>query len=194
MTPYLKIANLAFGCLATCLILLSSAVRDEARPIPMPANRTEARVQRLTVVDYFNLLPTLGIGYPGTRQEKRELLQPGNHPIVDVGHDYMLVHPDASPAEQIAVFRARREAALVAVSLPDFQGDYNGFALYHLYSGRLRDVTRQMLPMPVDTDHFLYELPRFGSTIHVFRFSVDKQWRHHVFDLQWRGGRFVRVP
>ncbi len=122
MTPYLAIANLILGCLATCLILLSSAVRDEAKPIPMPANRTKARVQRLSVIDYFNLLPSLGVGYPGTRQEKRELLQHENHPIIDVGHDYLLVHPDSSPAEQIAVFRARREAALVAVSFARFPG------------------------------------------------------------------------
>ena len=153
----------------------------------------EAQVQRRTVIDYFKLLPWLGIGYPATPSEKRQLLQDENHPIIDVRHDYLLVHPDASPSEQITVFRARHKTDLLAVSLPDYQSDYNDFTLYRLHHGKLQDVTRQMLPVPVDTDHFLYELPRFNTTIRVFKFDLNTQSRHHVFDLKWRSGHFVRV-
>lgn len=71
--------------------------------------------------------------------------------------------------------------------------DYNAFILFRLQNGRLRDVTRQMLPMPPQTDRLLYELPRSGTTIGVYRFNLDTQSRRHVFDLQWRGGRFVKV-
>jgi len=82
---------------------------------------------------------------------------------------------------------------LLADSLPDFMSDYNAFILFRLQNGRLRDVTRQMLPMPPQTDRLLYELPRSGTTIGVYRFNLDTQSRRHVFDLQWRGGRFVKV-
>ncbi len=152
-----------------------------------------AQTQPRNVVDYFNLLTWLGIGYPATQQNKRELLQTENHPIIDTRHDYLLVHPDSSPTEQLAVFRARGKADLLAVSLPDYQSDYNNFVLYRLENGTLRDVTRQTLPMPAQIDRYLYELPQNGTTIRVFRFNMETQSRCHAFDLQWRGGRFVKV-
>ena len=185
--------NRLLGCLATLPALLSSAARVEAKPMPSHTYHVEAQAQRRSVIDYFNLLPWLGIGYPATRQEKRQLLQAENHPIIDVRHDYLLVNPDSSPAEQIAVFRERGKADLLAVSMPDFESDYNYFALFRLQNGRLREVTRQMLPMPPHTDRFLYELPRLGTMIGVYKFDLDTQSRRHVFDLQWRGGRFVKV-
>lgn len=193
MTRHVVISNLFLGCLAIPLELLASRARVEARPAPSHADRREEQAQRRSVIDYFNLLPSLGIGYHATRQEKRQLLQADNHPIIDVRHDYLLVHPDSSPAEQIAVFRVRGKADLLADSLPDFESDYNYLGLFRLQNGRLRDVTRQMLPMPPRLDQYLYELPRLGTTIRVFRFNLYTQSRRHVFDLQWRAGRFVKV-
>ncbi len=184
---------LGTAAVAVCLGVLVLEAWAGVRPSPSSARRVEVRAQSRSVIDYFYLLPSLGIGYPGTRQQRRQLLQPKNHPVIDVSYDYLLVHPDSSPAEQIAVFRSRGGADLIAASLPDFQSDYNDFTLFRFQNGRLRDVTRQMLPMPPDTDHLLYELPRFGSTIRVFRFNLDTESRRHVFDLQWRGGHFVRM-
>ena len=181
-----------FGCLAVLAVLSLSAAQAEAKSALHTRHR-EAQAKRRSVVDYFYLLPSLGNGYQATRREKRLLLQAENHPIIDVRHDYLLVHPDSSPEEQIAVFRVRNKADLLAVSQPDFESDYNQFTLFRLQNGRLRDVTRQMLPMPTDTNRFLYELPRFGTTIRVYKFHLETQSRRHVFDLQWRGDRFVRV-
>ncbi len=172
--------------------VVTPLTRDDAIITYSRAHRLGAQGQR-SVIDYFDLLPSLGIGGSGTRQEKQELLQADNHPIIDVRHDYLLVHPDSSPAEEIAVFRGRNNADLVADSLSDHQCDYNAFTVYRLERGRLRDVTQQVLPMPPDTDHFLYELPRFGTTIRVFRFDLNRASRRHVFDLQWRAGCFVKV-
>lgn len=87
-------------------------------------------MKRRSVIDYFYLLPSIGIGYPATRSEKRELLQPKNRPAIDLKNDYLLVHPDSSPAEQIALFRAQCKTDLLADSLPDYESDYNSFA-YH---------------------------------------------------------------
>ena len=162
-----------------------------------PSQKTKAPTRRLSVVDYFNLLPFYGIEDTTTPKERRELLRPDRNPeanpIIDVRHDYLLIHPDSAPTEQIAVFRMHGKADLLAVSLPDFESDYNNFVLYRLHSGRLYDVTRQVLPMPPQTDSLLYELPRYGTTIKVFRFSLEKQSRRYAFDLQWRGGRFVKT-
>jgi hypothetical protein len=149
-------------------------------------------VKRRSVIDYFYMLPSIGIGYPATRQEKRELLQPENHPIIDVRNDYLLVHPDSSPAQQIVVFRAPGKADLLAVSRPDYKSDYNFLALYRLQNGKLRDVTRQVLPRPTRINKFLYELPRFGTTIRVFSYDLDTQSRRHAYSLRWHKGRFVK--
>lgn len=184
---------LNFECLAILLASLSSTAQLEGRPAHSLASQREARTSRRSVINYFYLLPSLGMGTPATSRRRGELLRTQNQPIIDVRHDYLLVRPDSSPAEQIAVFRSRGGSDLIADSLPDSVSDYNGFALYRLRHGRLRDVTRQMLPMPPDLDHLLYELPRFGSTIRVFRFDLDTETRRHVFDLFWFRGSFLKV-
>ena len=185
-------ALLWFGC-AVAIAVVPRA-RVDARPARSGSLSLKAQTKRLSVLDYYYLLPSLGTGASSTRREKRETIQPRYHPVIDAANDYMRFHPDSSPTEQLAVFRARGKADLIADSLPDFETDYNYFALYELRNGKMRDVTRQMLPIPARTNEFLYELPRFGTTIRVFRFSFEKRSRHHVFDLQWRGGRLVKVP
>lgn len=176
---------------AGCVFLVASICIAPTHAEPL--HRKTERTQRFSVIDYFNLLPFYGIEDTTTPKERRELLQTNAQPIVDVRHDYLLIQPDSAPPEQIAVFRTLGQADLLAVSLPDSESDYNDFALYRLRGGKLHDVTQQMLPMPARTDRLLYELPRFGTTIKVFRFSLEKQSRRHAFDLQWRRGRFVKV-
>lgn len=174
--------------------LTMSVSRADAKPV----HGTKTQTRRLNVIDYFNLLPSYGIGDSTTRKQRRELLQfgtdPNTNPTIDVRNDYLLIHPDSSPAEQIAVFRARGKSDVVAVSDPDSENDYNNFALYRLQRGKLRDVTRQMLPVPPRLDNFLYVLPENGTVIRVFKFNMGDASGRHAFDLQWRGGRFVEVP
>ncbi|PQV62620.1 hypothetical protein B1R32_1264 [Abditibacterium utsteinense] len=157
----------------------------EARP------RQTAKAKRLSVLDYYYLLPFIGTGGNTTRRQRLQLLQRKNKPVIDLHHDYLTVKPDASPVEQITVFRSGN-TALVAQSVPDFHSDYNGFMLYRLQNGKLRDVTKQVLPVSVQRDRFLYQLPRVGTTIHVFSFNLDTQSRKPAFDLLWRRGRFVK--
>ena len=156
----------------------------DARP------RQAAKTKRLSVLDYYFLLPHISIGGNDTRQEKQQLLRPENKPIVDLKNDYLSVQPDSFPRAQIAVFRGG--ADVVAYSAPDYRSDYNHFALFRLQNGKLRDVTEQLLPFPVRDDRFLYELPRLGTTIRVFSFNIEKQSRKPAFDLVWRRGRFVK--
>ncbi len=185
--------NPVIGSLIVSHALGMSAALAEAKPL----HGTKAQTRRLSVIDYFNLLPSYGISDSTTRKERRELLQfgtdPDTNPTIDVRSDYLLIHPDSSPAEQIAVFRAHGKSDVVAVSMPDSESDYNNFALYRLQNGKLRDVTRQMLPVPLRIDNFLYVLPENGTTIRVFKFNLGDVSGRHAFDLQWRGGRFVKV-
>lgn len=176
-------AFLSFGA------LLITAPSLEARP------RQKAVAKRLSVLDYYFLLPFIGNeAVPKTGKElhyRRESLRPQYKPVIDLRHDYLSVQPDSSPRVQIAVFRGVTE--VVAYSAPDYHSDYNSFALYRLQNGRLHDVTRQLLPVPSRTNTFLYELPRVGTTIHVFAFDLETQSRKPAFDLLWRRGRFVKV-
>ena len=159
----------------------------EAAP---PRAFSKDSAKRHNVLDYFFLLPAIGIsGYEG--KQRRELLKAPYEPIIDLPHDYISVNPDSSPREQIAVFRYKG-AELVAQSAPDYQSDYNGFALYRLRNGKLREVTAQELPVPARAGNYLYELPRIGTTIRVYSFDLNKQTRRHAFDLVWRGGKFVK--
>lgn len=157
--------------------------------------RQAAKTKRLSVLDYYFLLPFVGNeGIPKTGKElhyRRESLRPQYKPVVDLRHDYLSVQPDSAPRVQVAVFRGA--ADVVAYSAPDYQSDYNSFALYRLQNGKLRDVTKQLLPVPVREDRFLYELPRVGTTIRVFSFNIEKQSRKPAFDLAWRRGRFVKL-
>ena len=103
----------------------------------------------------------------------------------------MRVSTDSFPATQIAVFRGNG-GDVVAQSNPDFRSDYNAFTLYRARNGQLRDVTKEVLPFPAQTNRLLYELPRIGTNIRVYRFDLKAQTRRYAFDLRWRGGRFVR--
>lgn len=172
------------------VLLLANAPRAQSAP-----STSRPKPQKpLTVLDYFYLLPSFGIGATSTRKEKRESLRPRYRPIIDLQHDFLEVQPDSSPREQFAVFRARGQADLLAVSMPDSQTDYNFFAVYRLQNGKLQDVTRQVLPLPARINEFLYELPRIGTTIRVSRFDFTKQSRHPAFTLKWRQGHFIKTP
>jgi hypothetical protein len=199
MTSYFTTPNPLLVCVACLPAFFSSAAQLDARSTPPNAPRE--RTEQHSVIDYFYLLPSLGIqsiyGGDTPGQEKRDMLQAKNHPIIDVRHDFLQVQPDSSPTEQIAVFRSRRKPDLIADSSPDYQCEYNHFAFYRLQNGRLRDVTRHMLPVSIDPDRFLLKLPRFGTKIGVYRYDLPNSTEttppRHVFDLQWRGGRFIKV-
>lgn len=175
-------------------ILLGAGALNAAAPDSNAKPRPAARAKRRSVLDYYYLLPYLGNFGNDTRREKSELLKPSSNegftPIVDLRHDYIEVGPDSAPVEQIAVFRSGGPD-LIATSSPDYESDYNGFQLWRLQNGKLRDVTRQVLPFPVRPNELAYELPRVGTTIHVFRFSLEPKTRKPAFDLLWRRGRFV---
>ena len=149
--------------------------------------------KRHNVLDAFYLLPGIGaLEINSSRKWRREMLQPKYKPIIDLNHDYLKFRADASPDQEVAIFRYRG-AELVATSTPDSVSDYNAFHLYRFSNGKLREVTEKELPIPARADNYLYELPRIGTTIRVYKFDLSKQKRWHAFDLKWRGGRFVKA-
>ena len=157
-----------------------------------PRASAKDKAKRHTVLDAFYLLPYVGNALQ-SKAQRRELLNRKNKPILDLKNDYIEVNPDSYPPQQVAIFRYRG-AELVATSTPDSVSDYNNFHLYRFGNGQLRDVTKKELPAPARTDNYLYQLPRTGTTIRVYQFDLSKQSRQHTFDLQWRGGKFVKAP
>ncbi len=146
--------------------------------------------KRHSVLDYFYLLPNVDLDNASTKERSSSLKYPGA--VVDVAHDYIRANLDSSPPQQVAVFRYRG-TELVAVSIPDYGGDYKLFQLFRLRNGKLVDVTKKELPVPARLNNYLYELPRYGTTIRVFKFDLDKQTHHRAFDLAWSGGKFHKV-
>ena len=178
--------------LSSLAVAASLAVVALAATPPRAFSKTNAK--RHNVLDAFYLLPGIGaleINVP--RKWRNEMLQPQYKPIIDLRHDYLKFRADASPDQEVAIFRYHG-TELVATSTPDSTSDYNAFHLYRFGQGKLREVTKQELPVPARTGSYLYELPRLGTTIHVYQFDLDKQARWHAFDLKWRGGRFVKAP
>lgn len=151
----------------------------------------KAKIARHSVLDYFYLLPFVG-NTPKTTAERRELLSHPDKHILDLKNDFIEVETDSYPPLQAAVFRYQG-AELVAVSVPDYRSDYNAFHLYRLRNGRLQDVTAKELPMPARTNDYLYEVPRYGTTMRVYRIDLENQRRYPAFDLKWRGGKFIPI-
>lgn len=157
-----------------------------------PRAFSKDKAKRHNVLDAFYLLPYVGNTNP-TKTERREMLAAKYHPIIDLKNDYLKVQPDSCPAQQVAIFRDQG-TEVVAVSISDYSSDYNTFNFYRLRDGKLREVTAKELPVPVRQNKYLYELPRIGTTIRVYKFDLHQQKRWHAFDLKWRGGRFVKAP
>lgn len=164
---------------------------------PKNSSRQPSQKKRLSILDYYYLLPNVGNIDRNTNQ-RRQLLEEGKRdsrpdwrPIIDLRNDFMRLRTDSFPATQIAVFRGSG-GDVVAQSNPDFHSDYNSFTLYRLRNGQLRDVTREVLPFPAQTNRLLYELPRLGTNIRVYRFDLKAQTRRYAFDLRWRAGRLMR--
>ena len=100
-------AGALFLYLAVFFTLSAGAAWAELKPVFSPVRHMEAA--RRSVIDYFSLLAQLGSGDPVNQQEKRQLLLPQCHPIIDVRHDYLLVHPELlSGGTNCRVPRTRR--------------------------------------------------------------------------------------
>lgn len=143
--------------------------------------------RRHTVKQFFDLLPAryfAGI----SRREKL-----GQKPVIDQAHDYLETRGEGDDAAlEVAVFRfGGQETVGVLATYADGGGELN---FYRLRSGRLHDVTPQVLPRRLGPNQ-VAELPHFGTTIRVLnRRARGTKPETPAYNLQWRGGRFVVQP
>lgn len=167
--------------------------KSEARPLKEPR----------TVLDFFDLLPKkfFEIEYPGSKTARRKWLRGGfkpgiplgNRAVIDLKNDYLRASGDGAQGRlDLAVFRYHGKAIL---------GVYDSFeegdlSFWRYKNGRLSEVTQQVLP-PRLAQHPVYDLPRVGTTIRVFRSANDydayfKPGSKPIYSLKWSGGRFQR--
>lgn len=162
-----------------------AAPRAQARPRP-PASGA-----RHTVLQFYNLLPSNPYFMGGNRAQYIDKKQGWVNVVVDISHDYLRSGGEAGqPQLTLAVFRFRGQELLGVSSSYEMGSDLN---FYRLQSGRLRDVTRQVLPLHVpETQHAI--LPRVGTTIRME--SGDDEHDdsgRYLYSLLWRNGRFVKT-
>jgi hypothetical protein len=146
-----------------------------------------------TVADYFLLLPNRYIGEAETQGDRRDMLS-ASGAICDVKHDYLLSQGDgAQPMLSVVLFRHGKKVTVAVLN-----GGYDPpkpTLDFLRYDGKhWTNVTKQILPSdavpePNDYDRLTYQLPRYGTTIHVLNSVGTKE-----FDLVWHGGRFIQQP
>lgn len=177
----------SFAQLSLLATLMTSA-------LPLTSSQAAPRVtasvrapRRHTVTQFFDLLPARY--FMGTN--RREKL--GKKPVIDQAHDYLETRGEGDDAAlDIKVFRfAGQETVGVLATYADGGGELN---FYRLHSGRLRDVTPQVLPRRFEQNQ-VAELPRSGTTIRVSnRHAAGMKPQTLAYNLEWRGGRFVVKP
>jgi hypothetical protein len=180
-----------------CLLLvpLASGITEAARSGSARTEHSDRQKQPHTVVDYYLLLPTRYFEREddGQRRPKDRLesIQESAGGILDIKNGYLYAKGDgAQPDLSVCVFKRPDKTYLVAVSHSDADYVFDPFLDFYAYeNGRLRDVTKATLPVAIRSE-LLYELPRFGTTIHVTRRNGKR-----MYDLVWYNGRFrVRRP
>lgn len=150
------------------------------------AGSLSTRLNPHTVLDYYRLLPNK---YFEASEEERIkwMLDPRRGAIVDVKNGYLYAPGDgAQTCIYVCLFKKSDKSYLIAVKThpPDTDEDtYLDF--YVLKSGKLLDVTKTVLPVPVN-EELKYELPRYGTTIRV----RNKAGRR-IYDLLWASDRFT---
>ena len=140
-----------------------------------------------TVLDYYLLLPEK---YFEANKEERVkwMLDPRRGAIVDVKNGYLYAPGDGAQTDiYVCLFKKADGSYLIAVKThPSDTEEYTYLEFYVLKGGgKLLDVTKTVLPVAVK-EEFKYELPRYGTTIHVKKKSGRK-----IYDLLWVSDRFT---
>ena len=141
-----------------------------------------------TVADFFLLVPErYMMGYDLRFRE--EMLR-GEHRgvVVDIENGYISYDASDNPSGfEFAVFRKNNGRYVVAYSdgvSDNFNDNDYTFFLLSYEGGKWRDVTKALLPVPLNK-RLSYRLPRRGRSIEVW----DPEERKH-YTLAWRNDRF----
>lgn len=158
---------------------------------PAHAKTSRQAMAPRTVSDYFLLLPESYFEAASPAESRKVRARMLREAEVDTKNDYLDVGGDAAQAGlSVALFRHAGRAT-VAV---EASGEYYAFDVLRLENGRLRNVTRSLVPN--FSRHHIYEVPRRGTTIRVYdnllkedEYAPAERGRH-LYDLAWRDGKF----
>jgi hypothetical protein len=143
-----------------------------------------------SVQDYFLGLPSSLLPL-GSSENRQHYLR---YATVDVSNGYIRYQASDNPEQfEFAIFRKSNGQYLAAFSIPYDPDSFpehpslSQLILLDYQQGEWRNVTREILPVPVD--HTLtYQLPQVGRDIVVLNHRQEKLYR-----LRWQNDRFVRL-
>lgn len=134
---------------------------------------------------------------PGCRDAKKKYLETYLE-VEDTKNGYLSAGADgAQAALTMTIFRRPSGKYIVAVNqFGEIGDDYNFF---EYENGRWKDISKDVIP-EYSTGN-IYELPRFGTTIQVFKkIVIDSdgvvdmtEKGEKLYDLNWKDGRFTIV-
>ena len=138
-----------------------------------------------TVLDYYLLLPEK---YFEADKEQRVkwMLDQKHGAIVDIKNGYIYARGDgAQTSIYVCLFKRTDRSYLIAVKSHDSDMDeYTHLDFYVYENGRLRDVSKAVLPVSVN-EELRYAMPRYGTTI-----KVSSKKGRKMYDLTWVRNRF----
>ncbi len=148
----------------------------------------EPSSRRLTVVDYFLMLPPDTLEAP-PKAWLEGMRAPGSGGVIDTANGYLRCKGDgAQPDFEVALFRYKEDdRPLLALCAGELEGPNSVYLeFFELAPGGagLRKVSRSIFPVPDRKDR-RFELPRHGRTVLVRNTRGKIEHR-----LVWDGSKF----
>jgi hypothetical protein len=149
-----------------------------------------AEKQRLTIVDYFLLLPR--DYFEGTPQSWLFFLRQPTFGVVDLANGYISCTGDgAQPEFEVALFRYRDGRPLLAVCAGELEGPDSVYLDFRELGsdGKMKQLRRSIFPVADagnDKGDWRFQLPREGKTVLVRNQRSGKILRK----LTWNGEKF----
>ncbi len=153
-----------------------------------------------TVRDFFNLLPQKYFPLIGCEPQKDKNCDKARKEYVknylqveDTANGYWESGCDGGQScLQMALFKRPNAAYIVAVHTSDEMEETNYFLEYK--NGKWFDISAQVIPEFSDKN--IYELPRKGTTIEVFKKNFPEpnfsERGAKLYDLLWKDGKFSK--
>jgi len=155
--------------------------------------------QPRTVRDFFNLLPQKYFLLEGCEPQKDKNCDKARKEYVkkyleieDTANGFWKSGCDgAQSCLQMALFKRPDTGYIVAVQTLDEMEETNYFLEYK--NGKWFDISAQVIPEFSNKN--IYELPRKGTTIEVFKKNFPEpnysERGAKIYDLEWKGGKFT---
>jgi len=181
---------------------INAATVNSAEEIePNKSETAESQTaQPRTVRDFFNLLPQKYFLLEGCESQKDKNCDKARREYVknyleveDTANGFWKSGCDgAQSCLQMALFKRPDKTYIVAVQTLNESDETNYFLEYK--NGKWFDISAQVIPEFSDKN--IYELPRQGTTIEVFKKDFPEpeysERGAKIYNLEWKDGKFSR--